>query len=252
MTSLEPLHSRLFWLHVKKSAGTYVRARLGDAYCQTPRDRFPCCFNVRPRAEWNDILNNYRVPLGDYQFRRSLYARENLYPEWDTLLRLAFVREPVSRCVSMFHYLYLPHGGIKARMRGLEDAWYFERRLFLRASRAFDLFLDLLERRFDEPMQRYDAPRNLHFTTHTARMWDDVVDLTGQVLINRIWRLESLETGVARALEEVGLAPSAQEAQPNEGLRSRDHYRPTLAQRMRIEKLYAKDFDLYESALRLL
>lgn len=251
---MDPLTHRFFWLHIKKSGGTSARAMFGPAYVQSDRSCFPCCFTGRPRPEWNDILNNYRIPIGHHQFRRSLYARDFLYPEWDSMLRLAFVREPVSRCVSMFHYLHTPRAGLMGLVRSSVQAFRQEGARFLTERGAFDAFLRLLERRFAEPMPRVDAPRSLHFTTHTARMWEDVTDREGRVLINRIWRLEHLDAAIASALEEIGLDPGSvprpREARLNASKAKSGAYRPDAAQRARIERLYARDFDLYENGLR--
>lgn len=250
---MDPLPHRLFWLHVKKSGGTSTRAMFGPAYLEVERTGFPCGFLGRPRAEWNDILNNFRVPLGVHQFRRSLFARDYLYPEWDDLVRLAFVREPVSRCVSMFHYMYRNGSGWGGWARSVWRGWRAERVIALGESSAFDAFLDLLDQRFAEPMTTVARPRDLHFTTHTARMWDDVTDGDGTILINRIWRLEDARHGILAALDEAGLDASHLERNGEARLNARDagrSYSPSPSQRRRIEALYARDFGLYENALR--
>ena len=250
---MEPLPNRLFWLHVYKSGGTSTRALLGEHYRQVDRQEWPECFSSLPRACWNDVLNNWRMPLGRWHFRRSLYAKTYLYPEWDGLLRLAFVREPVSRCVSMFHYLFQDTRTLAGRFRSVAKSLYFERRAFLTTGRAFDLFLDLLDERISRPMTAIDRPRNLHFTCHTSRMWEDVTDLEGGVLVNRIYRLEDLNAGLARTLDELGLAVPAKLSAASTRLRARSdggEYRPSPDQRARIERLFEPDFGLYENALR--
>lgn len=251
---MEELQSRLFWLHIKKAGGTSTRAILGDAYRGAARRGFPSCFTGRPRAEWNDILNNFRVPLGEYQFRRAQFARDFLYPEWDRLVRLAFVREPVARCVSMFHYLYLRGTGTVGAIRTMLDCRRNgERSRAFTTSQAFDGFLELLTQRFAEPMDSVDEPRGLHFTTHTARMWDDVTDSDGRVLLDRIYRLEHFEAGVRSCLQEIGHSPAKgvdASARLNSSADRETVYRPSAAQRAIIERLYEKDFELYERGLQ--
>ena len=251
---MEPLPNRLFWLHIYKSGGTSTRALLGEHYRQADRFTWPECFTSLPRPLWNDVLNNWRVPLGRWHFRRSLYAKTHLYPEWESLLRVAFVREPVARCVSMFHYLFLDTSNLSGRFRSLAKSLYFERRAFLTSSGAFDLFLDLLEERIERPMTAIDRPRTLHFTCHTSRMWEDVTDLEGHVLINRIYRLENLNAGLVRTLEELGLSVPASLNAASKRLRARqaaNDYIPRPEQRSRVERLFGPDFGLYESALRV-
>jgi hypothetical protein len=250
---MEPLPNRLFWLHIYKSGGTSTRALLGEHYRQSDRFTWPECFLSLPRPLWNDVLNNWRVPLGRWHFRRSLYAKTHLYPEWDSLLRIAFVREPLARCVSMFHYLFLDTSNLSGRIRSLAKSVYFERRAFLTSSRAFDLFLDVLEERLERPMAAIDRPRTLHFTCHTGRMWEDVTDLEGRILMNRIYRLEDLNAGLVRSLEELGLAVPAKLTAASTRLRARrtaSGYRPRPGQRARVERLFGPDYGLYEGALR--
>ena len=92
-----------FWLHIKKAGGTSIRSMLQPHYREVDRTQRPPCFIQSSPVEYNDILNNYRVVLGDYQFRRALFAKTYLYPDhWDRILSFAFVREPTSRAVSMF------------------------------------------------------------------------------------------------------------------------------------------------------
>lgn len=250
----EPLPNRLFWLHIWKSGGSSARVMLEPHYVQVDRVANAACFTGRSRREWNDILNNFRVPLGEYQYRRCLFARRFLYPEWDALLRLGFAREPVSRCVSMFHYLYYGDG-LRERMRSISLAYRREGRLFVTPRRAFENFLALLEIRLAAPGSvRLVKPRGMHFTSHTARMSDEVCDEDGTLMLNRLYRLESLAGGVRRTLEELGLesraARTGSEVRANARSSAAATYVPTPSQRSRILRLYERDAELYENALR--
>ena len=88
--------------------------------------------------QYNAILNNFRIPLGEYQFRRSLFAKTYLYPQvWDSIVRFAFVREPISRCISAFFYLRNQVGRERSFIQEMDaDA--------LTIAQQFDLFLELI------------------------------------------------------------------------------------------------------------
>jgi hypothetical protein len=261
------MHPQLVWLHIKKSAGSSTRRALGPLYTVTDRTERPRCFAAAPRAEWNDVLNNYRVPLGDWQFRRSEFARRFLWPEdWDRKLRLAFAREPVSRCVSMFHYLFdyrTRHRNLdtyrrvsartgRRRLARLLPARVF-RRLPIRVEAEFDLFLDALE--MQEAVRgrtANEAPFDLHFATHTNPMSNDVLDDEGRLNLTHLIRLESFEKGIDLVYRELGVErPAETRGVRVNGGGSGPRFRPSPEQRRRIERLYARDFDLYEDALAL-
>src|SRR5436190_13038218 len=130
-----------FWLHIKKAGGTSIRSMLHPYYVEVAdRARRPPCFIQAPSAEHNDILNNYRTLLGPYQFRRALFAKTFLHPgHWDRILSFAFAREPMSRAISMFYYLYW--GPFTHRL------WHMHRhgRAAFTVRQTFDLFLESLE-----------------------------------------------------------------------------------------------------------
>ena len=68
-----------FWLHVKKSGGTSIRTILQPHYTLVDRAKKPVNFIQSKPSEYNDILNNYRVVLGEYQFKRTLFAKKFLF-----------------------------------------------------------------------------------------------------------------------------------------------------------------------------
>ena len=105
---------KLFWLYIKKSGGQSTRKALKPHYIEVDRSK-PQSFIQAKEYEYNDILNNYRTPLGDYQFKRSLFAKNFLFKEeWDSIFSFAFSREPIDRCLSMFYYLFWK--GLKSRL----------------------------------------------------------------------------------------------------------------------------------------
>lgn len=77
-------YENFFWLHIKKSAGITTRAFLKPYYEEVDRVNKPPSFIQSDPKQYNDILNNYRVLLGEYQFKRALFAKTYLYPNnWE-------------------------------------------------------------------------------------------------------------------------------------------------------------------------
>lgn len=242
-------YEEFFWLHVKKSAGEMTRALLQPHYVEVDRTKMPKNFSQANQEEFNDILNNYRIPLGSYQFKRCLFAREFLYKErWPVIYSFAFCREPVERCLSMFFYLFETEVKrskvFKYNLRRLASG----KKMASSTSYAFDAFLDCVEGARSSDSIYW--PVDNRFTTHTARMWDDVTDFNGNVLLKRIFRLEDLATGINQAFEECGIEKRVTESAKriNENDRRRD-YSPTRAQIRKIAGIYAKDFELYERSI---
>ena len=236
---------KLFWLHIKKSAGSTIRSLLGPHYVAVDR-RQPKTFIQASPDEFNDILNNFHVVLGEYQFRRCLFARKYLYPShWDRLFSFAFSRQPVDRCVSMFFYLYWKEISLFKRLLRAVRAPFTQRRLPYNMRYAFDAFLDCVQQaRHGDSIYR---PLGQKFTTHTAPMWDDITDLEGNVLVKAVFRLEDLAAGINCAFEFCGIPQrvDGQELRLNKNQRRTD-YVPTKDQVQKIERLYQRDFEIYE------
>lgn len=225
-----------------------TRALLQPYYVEVDRIKSPKTFIQATPEEYNDILNNYRVLLGDYQFKRCLFAQKYLYPnQWNDIYSFAFSREPVDRCVSMFYYLYWKdRGHFRNLMRSLKIS-INNRKLILNTSYAFDLFLNHAHKAHlsDSIYQ----PLGKHFMTHTAPMWDDITDFDGNILLKAVFRLENLTGGINKAFEECGINKrldlSKKELNKNRG---RKIYTPTQAQIKKIEEIYSRDFEIYENA----
>ncbi len=243
---------KIFWLHIKKSAGQSTRRSLAPYYRQIDRHHNAKNFIQSPIEEWNDILNNYRTPLGDYQFRRSLFAKNYLYKDsFESMLKFAFVREPIDRCISQFFYLWR-----KTNPR-TPQFWRQRLELFGKAVRNpgrlpsigydFDLFLDAISACRESPSSQ--SPMGLHFQTHTAAMWDDVVDESGTVLLDHIWRMEELAKGIASVREALGAeSANSQGSVKRVNASQRTDFVPSGQHKKKIESLFSKDFDLYESS----
>ena len=239
-----------FWLHIKKSAGITTRKLLEPYYVGVDRNKKPKNFLQATPAEYNDILNNYRVVLGEYQFRRSLFAKTYLYPDqWENLFSFAFAREPVDRCVSMFYYLLYWRDArfIKNLRLAFKRSLYAGKWLF-NISHSFDVFLDFA--RMARESDSIYRPLDAHFTTHTAPVWEDVTDLEGRVLLKKIFRLEYLIEGVNEVFEACGIEKRVE----TNAVRLKENtnkrlYTPTKEQIKKIEAIYPHDFEIYENAV---
>ena len=239
-----------FWLHIKKSAGISTRRLLSPHYVEVIRGKKPENFIQSDPAKYNDILNNYRVVLGDYQFKRALFAKKFLYPDtWDRMYSFAFSREPLDRCISMFFYLFYEKDlSLPRKVYKSYRNWKDHGRFSSSISREFDVFLDLVEQAHLDRSSSY-KPRGLHFTTHTAAMFDDVTDHQGKVLLTEIFRLENLLVGVKKAHEVCGLTfeHNGELVRSNRN-ETRPIFQPSNDQIRKIERIYSKDFEIYENA----
>jgi hypothetical protein len=239
---------QLFWLHVKKSAGITTRSLLTPYYVEVDRMKKPKSFIQALPEEYNDILNNYRVVLGEYQFQRCLFAKKYLYPDrWDSMFSFAFSRNPIDRCVSMFYYLFWKDAGFLKNIASSLKRCINGEKFIFNASCAFDVFLDYVqEARLSDSIFR---PLGLHFTTHTAPMWGDITDSNGNVLLSKVYRLENLIEGINLAFEECGISKRID--RNNVVLNrnpDRKDYRPNERQKKKIGQIYEKDFEIYEQA----
>jgi hypothetical protein len=239
---------QLFWLHVKKSAGITTRSLLKPHYTEVDRANNSNTFIQALPEEYNDILNNYRVVLGAYQFKRCLYAKKYLYPKkWEQMFSFAFSREPTDRCVSMFYYLFWKDTGYMKNTARAFTRYIRSKKFIFSTSYAFDVFLDYAHQARCSDSIYY--PLGNHFTTHTAPMWDDITDFTGNVLLDRVYRVENLIEGINSAFEECGIAKRLDSSvkKLNQNKR-RKAYIPNQHQREKIREIYSRDFEIYENA----
>lgn len=241
-------HKKLFWLHIKKSAGISTRSLLQPFYIEVDREKKPKTFIQASPEEYNDILNNYRVVLGEYQFKRCLFAKKYLYSkEWDDMFSFAFSRAPLDRCVSMFYYLFWKDSGVLNNSIRSITKYGKHKKVLYNTSYAFDVFLDYITASQSSDSIYY--PLGNHFTTHTAAMWDDITDMDGKVLIKKVYRLENLITGINSAFEECGIDKRIDniDTKLNKNMKRRN-YSPKPYQKKKIENLYYNDFELYEKS----
>jgi hypothetical protein len=225
-----------FWIHIKKSGGQSLRELLQPYYALTDRSRRPECFTSTNSECWNDILNNYRIPLGTLQFKRALFAARHLYPDdWPHMLSFAFSREPISRCLSMYRFLLgdLTH---IASTRGIS---------FRSEEERFGFFLQLIRETFQSDTNA--GPCGLRFSTHVNPMWNDVTDDSGKVCVTEIFRLEDMLPALLSVYRECGLSAENLDHSVNRNQTKKEGVHDALAVAFgaEIERLYEGDFHLY-------
>lgn len=236
---------QFFWLHIKKSAGISVRKALKPYYVEVDRALKPRNFIQANYNEYNDILNNYRINLGNYQFKRALFAKEYLYKEnWDSIFSFAFCREPIDRCISMFYYLFW-----KKNLRNRVYTSLRSKKLFLSDSYAFDYFLELISNR--KYSNSNFKPIDLHFTTHTNPMWNDISDNNGNLLLSKVFRLDDFTEGINYVLKKIINKNINSKFVKLHVNRQKGLFYPNKFQIKKIQEVYKKDFELYESISQL-
>lgn len=242
-------YKNFFWLHVKKSAGTTTRKLLQPYYQLVDKTEKPISFIQALPHSYNDILNNYRVVLGDYQFKRALFAKQFLYKDqWDLMCSFAFSREPTDRCLSMFFYLYYYQTNFLKKLLKARKNFRIHKKFTWSIRYDFDLFLELIGQIHLNSGYSYDRT-GLHFSTHTAPMYNDITDNDGNVLLTKVFRMEDLHKGIAQVYQLCGLQFQKDNIIHRNKNKIRKEYVPCKTQRKKIIKLYEKDFDIYERAL---
>jgi hypothetical protein len=212
-----------FWLHLKKCGGESFRKTFTPPYVQTVRTVNPSPFIAVPREEWNDVLNNYRIPLGEYDYRRMLFAKKFLYTEeeFSAFFKFTIVRNPYDRIVSAWRYLMAP------RVFKPREIWM---------KYSFQRFLEELPKIWVEK-------RNRHIATHTAPIWGDITDEKGNLLVNFIAHLENIESDLAQVSDRLGGMDTGFAHINRSGSSSSHSYRKAYNRRTRqlVESLYYDD-----------
>lgn len=152
-----------FWLHIKKASGQSMRAGLSDVYVQTDRAHTKP-FIALPKEQWNDAINNYRVPLGEYDFHRMQFVQKFLYTqeEFERLFKFVIVRNPYARAVSCWKSL--------------------------NPKISFNRFVEQIPKQW----KLINTPRYRHIATHTTPVIPDITDDNGNLLVNFIGKLETI------------------------------------------------------------
>lgn len=235
-----------FFIKIRKSGGTTLMNLLNDNNLKK-NIKQPKPFILAKKKEYNSVINNYRIPLGKYQGKRCLFAKEILFPnEWDNIFSFALSREPVSRCISMFSYLW--------RNKSLYYFYKTDRlnlnvnnlKLLLsskaKLSFSFDVFLDIIEE--NQELDNIYRP-SIHFTTHTSDVYSDITDENGNVIIKKMYKLENMHKALSDLNKYFKLNIEFKKKFLNKG---KHVYLPNREQIKKIEKLFSNDFEIYEKA----
>jgi len=216
-----------FWLHIKKAAGQSVRKCLGEYYKETNRKN-PLPFIALEKEFYNDTVNNYRVPLGDYDYRRMLFVKEFLYSpaEFDQMFKFAIIRNPYARAVSSWRYLT----GNKTKWKMLT---------FVNARKSFQVFLERLPYLWRKNVNRLVA-------THTAPFFSDISDEKGRILLDYVARLETIQNDFNNICDRIGV-PQVVFPKVHRGKGGKEYQRYYSPQtRKLVEELYRDDIDVFE------
>jgi len=212
-----------FWLHIKKCGGQSFRKTFTPPYVQTDREVQPKPFIAVPKEEWNDVLNNYRIPLGEYDYKRALFAKTHLYSdeEFEAMFKFAIVRNPYDRAVSNWKYL-------------MNRQFLYPRRMYMKLS--FEKFLKEIPKFWIDKSDR-------HIATHTAPIWGDVTDENGKLLMDALLRLENISDDIHILKDKLGWNVD-QFSHINKNRRSTD-YRKFYNKKTRrlVEELYKDDLE---------
>lgn len=173
-----------FWLHIKKCGGQSFRESFTPPYVQTDRLKNPKPFIATPKSEWNDVLNNYRIPLGEYDNKRMLFAKLFLYTEEEfaNMFKFVIVRNPFDRAASVWKYLFRPEQ-------------YNPK--YIKMKNSFEEFLSALPNLWEK---KYDR----HIYTHSLPIWPDITDNEGKLLVDSIYKLENLNTDLFKINQKIG------------------------------------------------
>jgi hypothetical protein len=219
-----------FWLHIKKAAGSSFRNSFTPPYIDTDRSNiFSQPFISLPKNQWNDTLNNYRIPLGKYDFKRMLFAKEFLYTkeEFDNLHKFCIVRNPYSRAVSCWKYLTLVNKSNFKKFATLR---------ILKQKVSFQYFLEALP-------EYWETKEDRHIATHTAPIWNDITDNKGELLMDSIFRLENMEEDFKKIKQIVNCSSTSMSHINN--TKNNTNYRKeyTTKTKKLVEKYFGEDLE---------
>lgn len=167
-------NTKFFWLHIKKCGGQTIRNSI-PIYKQTNRSKgLP--FIALPADEWNDNLNNYRISLGLYDYKRMTFAKKYLFEtedDFNKIYKFVVVRNPYDRAVSIWKYVTKTYSISRPKS-------------FIRKYR-FEYFLESLP-------ELWNCKYDRHAATHSAPYFSDITDENGNLLVDDIFRLEEIDT----------------------------------------------------------
>lgn len=218
-----------FYYHIKKCAGSSVKQLLGSSYQQVnQKDNLP--FVAYGEEYWNDVLNDYRLCLGRYDYKRVLFASKFLYSreKFDDMFKFTVVRNPYDRRVSLWMYYnkYNKYSNSMSKILG-------------GGTLAFESFVRIF---FNKGFKN---PKYRHFSTHSCPASCDITDENGRVLLDYVARVEDLESMTAELSENLDLAVGSMPKVNN--TRDNNDYRQFYNNRSRslVEEIYREDLKMF-------
>jgi hypothetical protein len=225
---LENKTKPFFWLHIKKCGGESFRATFTPPYIQSDRIKNPKPFIAEPKEKWNDVLNNYRIPLGEYDYKRMLFAKKFLYTEeeFQELFKFVIVRNPYDRAISCWKYV-------------LQGKSSYTHPKLLRMKYSFRYFLESLPEIWEEKKYR-------HMATHTAPIWGDIADENNNSLVNLIIKLENISEDITILNNAIGTSITKYKKTNDNKNREKITYKKQYSSKTRllVEDLYRNDIEL--------
>ena len=219
-----------FWLHIKKCGGESFRDTFTPPYVQTDRILNYKPFIALPKEEWNDALNNYRIPLGEYDYRRTLFAQKYLYTptEFEQMFKFTIVRNPYDRILSAWKYLY-------RNQKNTFKLYLLDKKSY-RLKNNYQTFLEELP-------EFWKYKKDRHIATHTAPIWPDISDESGHLLLDKIYKLETIKSSLIDISKNIGVSIT-KFSHINKN-RNENSYRQFYTTRTRklIEQLFAEDLE---------
>ena len=214
-----------FWLHIRKAGGTTINSLLGEHYVRTKRAK-SLPFIALPKEEWNDNLNNHRVYLGEYEYKRTLFAKKFLYTsdEFEEMFKFAVVRNPYSRALSCWKYL--------------TKRWVIGKPGHMIARLSFEHFLSMLP-------EFWENQKDRHVSTHTAPVWSDVTDESGKLLLDKVYKLEEINEAMIDICKELNIQSIENIPKLNPSKNSEKDYRFSRSSIRLIEQYYKDDIEKF-------
>ena len=236
------MHKPFFWLHITKAGGSSVKEALKEIYTSAPRP-YPQPFVAIPTEQWNDNLNNYRLPLREYDLKRALFAKRYLYSpsDWEAMFKFVLVRNPYDRAVSSWLY-NRKYSSASNRFKMLLKS---PTSLFNHKA-DFQLFLEKAIILNEESMSR-GITSGRHFVTHTAPVFPDITcENNRRMLVDYVAKLENIEKDFNTICARIGV-PKTQLPTINSARRS-THYSSFYNKKTRklVEKFYGNDIDAFK------
>lgn len=241
---------KIFFLHIKKCAGSSTKHLLEslDLYKVLESQKKVPSFIQSEKEYWNDILNNSRVYLGDYNFKRSLFAKNYLYKkEWSNMFKFTFIRNPLDRIISCFFYLYNKNNKFIFLEKAAGTSNFKTLSLLLNIkfnlNYRFDCFLDLVSYSFNN----LNLPTK-HFATHVAEYSKDVCDNNNNLLLDKLYDTNDYKNSILDLINHLEI--SSKNLKIENYFINKNNYKLfdlNKNQKKKIESLYSRDFYLYES-----